>query len=127
MRLRHHNFFGQLRVASSDSPVSNKLLRLARILGHPPDTASMSFDRSQSISCVIVSLIESITGSSSIVQREKPSTLSSGLNSFRHDKTIRFGFSISSTLPLSAMVPSGSISFQDEPVFQSQSCQDWYQ
>ncbi len=35
---------GQLRVASSDAPVSNKLFKLAKISGHPLETASMSFD-----------------------------------------------------------------------------------
>ena len=35
---------GQRRVSSSDSPVSSRLFRLARIIGQPPETASMSFE-----------------------------------------------------------------------------------
>ena len=50
---------GHLRVPSSDSPVSSRLLRLARIIGHPPETALMSFESVLSISCVTVSLTES--------------------------------------------------------------------
>src|ERR1700685_2258152 len=39
---------GQRRVASSDSPVSSRLLRLARIGGQPADTAAMNFDAKRS-------------------------------------------------------------------------------
>ena len=41
---------GHSRVSSNDSPVSSKLLRLARICGHPLDTASMNLEPSFSIS-----------------------------------------------------------------------------
>jgi hypothetical protein len=37
---------GHSRVSSSDSPVSKRLLRLARICGHPVETASMNFEPS---------------------------------------------------------------------------------
>jgi hypothetical protein len=45
-----HASRGHSRVSSSDSPVSRRLLRLARICGHPLDTAWMNFEPSLSIS-----------------------------------------------------------------------------
>jgi len=51
--------FGQLRVDSSDSPVSSKLLRLDRICGQPLDTPLMNFEPLLSFTCVTVSLTES--------------------------------------------------------------------
>jgi hypothetical protein len=45
-----HASRGHSRVSSSDSPVSKRLLRLARICGHPVETASMNFEPSFSIS-----------------------------------------------------------------------------
>jgi hypothetical protein len=47
--------------------------------GHPPDTASISFDGSRSIVCVIDSLIAVPTRAISIVHRDSPSAFSSGL------------------------------------------------
>src|SRR5437762_11322041 len=45
-----HASRGHSRVSSRDSPVSNRLLRLARMCGQPVDTASMNFEPSLSIS-----------------------------------------------------------------------------
>src|SRR3954454_18269877 len=57
--------FGHRRLSSSDSPVSRRLLRLARIIGHPLDTPSISFDSDFAISWTIVSLTDSLIFSSS--------------------------------------------------------------
>jgi hypothetical protein len=45
-----HMFFGQMRLASRDSPVSSRLLRLARIIGQPFETTWIVFDSGFSIS-----------------------------------------------------------------------------
>src|SRR4030095_16531881 len=50
----HHNPFGQWRVSASDSPVSSRLLRLARMCGQSLDTASINFDSGLSISGITV-------------------------------------------------------------------------
>jgi hypothetical protein len=62
--------FGQRRVSTSDSPVSSRLLRLARIIGQPFDVASMNFEPGFSISWMTVSLTVSPCCSSSYVMRE---------------------------------------------------------
>ena len=46
----HQSFLIQRRVASSDSPVSRRLFRLARMCGQPFETASIIFDPGVSIS-----------------------------------------------------------------------------
>ena len=86
-------------IPPSGSPVSRRLLRLARIFGQPPETASIIFDFGWSISWMTVSFTAPSVGSISIVHFEKPSAVSSGRNSLRHFKTTRFGFSISRTSP----------------------------
>src|SRR5580704_16678262 len=58
-------FFGHLRVISSDSPVSNRLLRLERMGGQPCETAWMNLVPGLSIGCVSVSLTQSPCWSSS--------------------------------------------------------------
>src|SRR6266480_1898139 len=45
-----HASRGHSRVSSNDSPVSKRLLRLARMCGHPFETASINFEPSFSIS-----------------------------------------------------------------------------
>src|SRR5580704_5944621 len=50
---------GHLRVSTSDSPVSSRLLRLDRMWGQPLETASMSFDLGWSLSWMTVSLTDS--------------------------------------------------------------------
>jgi hypothetical protein len=52
------------------APVSSSDFRLERILGQPPETASMSFEPGRSIACVMVNFTAPPTGSSSIVQHE---------------------------------------------------------
>src|SRR5208282_1202015 len=94
-------------------------LRLERTRGQPPETAAMNFDSGRSIAWVMVSFTASSIGSSSNVQREYPSAFSSGLNSLRHLSTRRLGGSTSTISPVSAILPSGKTSCQDEPAFQS--------
>jgi hypothetical protein len=60
-----HILSGQRRVSSRDSPVSRRLLRLARIAGHPVDVDSISFESALSISWIRVSLTASPFCSSS--------------------------------------------------------------
>src|SRR5208282_2003378 len=60
-------------------PVSSRDLRLEMTFGQPPDTASMNFEGSRSMLWVMDSLTDVPLGSSSIVQSESPSALSSGL------------------------------------------------
>src|SRR5262245_31792171 len=91
------------------------------VLGHAPDTAPMSFDSGWSISCVMASLTALPVGSSSIVQRDGPSALSSGLHSFCHLMTARRGGSTSRISPVSLGRPSGKAIFHGEPFFQVQS------
>ena len=55
----------QVRVSSSDSPVSSRLLRLERMVGQPLETAWMNFDCPRSISWSTVSFTVSPLGSSS--------------------------------------------------------------
>jgi hypothetical protein len=38
-----------LRVASSDSPVSRRFFRLARMIGHPFETPLVNFEKSNSL------------------------------------------------------------------------------
>src|SRR6185437_16686486 len=60
-------------------PVSSRDFRLHRIFGQQPDTASISFEGSRSMVWVMESLTAVPLGSNSIVQRDSPSALSSGL------------------------------------------------
>ena len=55
---------------TTTSPVSSSDLRLERMLGQPPDTASMSFEPATSIEWVSVSFTAPSVASSSIVQCE---------------------------------------------------------
>jgi hypothetical protein len=50
--------FGQWRDSSNGSPVSRRLLRLERIIGHPVETAWMSFEPATSISWMSVNFTE---------------------------------------------------------------------
>src|SRR5262249_15297352 len=61
------------------APVSSSDFRFDRTFGQPPDTLVISFESTRSLACVIVSLTAPASCSSSIVQRESPSALSSGL------------------------------------------------
>jgi len=55
-------------VFRTSSPVSRRDLRLDRMRGQPPETASMSFESARSIAWVMVSLTAPSVGSSAIVQ-----------------------------------------------------------
>jgi hypothetical protein len=65
-----HIPFGHRFVSSNACPVSSKLFRLDRIIGHPPETASISFDPPRSISWITVSFTDSPFFSISYVIRE---------------------------------------------------------
>src|SRR5437870_1819597 len=88
-------------------PVSCRDLRLEMIIGQPPDTAVISFEGSRSMVWVMESFTARPTGSSSMVQRESPSALSSGLSSCHQRITSRRGGSDSRILPASVTQPSG--------------------
>ncbi len=61
-------------------PVSNRDFRLEMAIGQTFDNVSISFDGSCSIVWVMESLVATPLDSSSIVQRDSPSALSSGLD-----------------------------------------------
>src|SRR5512139_2590291 len=60
-------------------PVSSRDFRLEMTIGQAPDTATMKFEGSRSMVWVMESLTAGPLGSSSIVQRDSSSALSSGL------------------------------------------------
>src|SRR5215831_18143981 len=69
--------------------------------GQPPDTASMSFEGSRSMVWVMESLTAGPLGSSSIVQSDSPSALSSGLSWCCQRITNRRGGSAATISPAS--------------------------
>src|SRR5579883_154462 len=96
-------------------PVSSSDFRLEMIFGQPPDTAPISFEGSRSIVCTMESFTADPLGSSSSVQSEWPSALSSGLFSCCHRMTSRRGGSASTISPASVMLPSRDTIFQEDP------------
>src|SRR6185437_1431081 len=98
-------------------PVSNRDLRLEMTLGQPPDTDTMNFEPSRSMEWVTVSLTAVPWSSSSIVQRETPSALSSGFHWFCQRITRRRGGSDSTISPESSTSPAPVTSFHGEPAF----------
>src|SRR5262249_59349185 len=96
-------------------PVSSRDLRLEMIFGQPPDTATISFEGSRSIEWVMESLTAGPMGSSSIVQSDSPSALSSGLFWCCQRITNRRGGSASTISPASEIRPSGCTIFQEDP------------
>src|SRR5262244_3909112 len=82
-------------------PVSSRDLRLEMTFGQPPDTASMNFEGSRSMVWVTDSLTAVPVGSISIVQRDSPSALSSGLCWFCQRITRRRGGWASTISPAS--------------------------
>jgi len=63
---RRVRFRDDSRYFNTTSPVSSNDLRLERIFGHPPDTASITFESARSIEWWIVSFTADSCGSSSI-------------------------------------------------------------
>src|SRR5262245_57098310 len=96
-------------------PVSRRDFRLERILGQPPETAPINFEGSRSIVCMIESFTAVPLGSSSIVQRDSPSDLSSGFFSWRQRITSRLGGSASTISPASVIPPSLDTIFHEDP------------
>src|SRR5262249_46650286 len=75
----------------------------------------MNFEGSRSMLWVMESLTAVPVGSSSIVQSDAPSALSSGFHSLVQRITRRRGGSASTISPASASRPSGYTSFQEDP------------
>src|SRR5579863_10247135 len=96
-------------------PVSSRDLRLERTFGQPPETAAMNFEGSRSMVWVMESLTAVPKVSSSIVQYESPSALSSGLSWCCQRITSRRGGSASTISPASVTRPSGYTFFHEEP------------
>src|SRR5690349_21392215 len=87
-------------------------------IGQAPDTAAMNFEPSRSIVWVIESLTAGPLGSSSIVHRDSPSAMNSGLYRFCQQITNRRGGSASTILPVSLTWPSGYTIFHADPAVQ---------
>ena len=85
------------------------------IFGHPPETAPINLEGSRSIVWMMESFTADPLGSSSIVQRESPSALSSGFFSWRQRITSRRGGFASTISPASVIPPSRDTIFQVDP------------
>jgi hypothetical protein len=96
-------------------PVSSRDFRLEMIFGQPPDTATMNFEGSRSMVCVMESLTAVPLGSNSIVHRDSPSALSSGLIWCCQRITKRRGGSASTISPSSRIWPSPDTNFHGDP------------
>src|SRR5262249_9572027 len=96
-------------------PVSSRDFRLEMIFGQPPETAAMNFEGSRSIVWVMESLTAVPLGSSSIVQRDSPSAVTSGMCWFCQRITRRRGGSASTISPASRIRPSPDTCFHEGP------------
>src|ERR1700722_4189758 len=96
-------------------PVSSRDFRLEMIFGQPPETAAMNFDASRSMVWVMDSLTAVPLGSSSIVQSDAPSALSSVLFWCCQRITRRLGGSASTISPASRTWPSPDTSVHEDP------------
>src|SRR5258708_29080277 len=118
-RVSELDYFERYLGPKTTDPVSSSDLRFERTCGQPPETASINLEPSRSMLWVTVSFTASSTGSISMVQRDQPSALSSGLNSLRQRMPRRFEGSNATISPASPTRPSGNMSFHDPPSFQS--------
>src|SRR5205085_7459127 len=109
---RHVHRLSRYGSSKATAPVSSSDLRLDKIFGQPPETASTSFDPSRSTLCVIVSLTACPVGTSSIVHSDAPSLLSSGRIWCSQRITKRRGGSASTISPASHTWPPSLTSFQ---------------
>src|ERR1700751_542256 len=104
-----------VRSCRTVEPVSSRDLRLEMTFGQPADTAAMNFEGSRSMVWVMESLTAVPLGSSSIVHRDSPSALSSGLKLFCQRITKRRGGAASTISPASRIWPCGDTIFQEDP------------